>query len=110
MASAQSTPETAGFDFTDADGVDFELPTGTVASTARAGGACVSRGTRVTMSSSNGSGMVVSEGLNQPEPAAAALTQSTLCGESSRRSHLSLEHSRRSRTELTEREGPHSVE
>jgi membrane peptidoglycan carboxypeptidase len=75
MASAQSTLEAAGFDFTDGGVVDSELPAGTVARTDPSGGASVSRGTRVTVSSSNGNSVVIPEVVNQAEAAArAALT------------------------------------
>ncbi|MFC5930967.1 PASTA domain-containing protein [Cryobacterium melibiosiphilum] len=72
MSSAQSTLEAAGFDFTDGGVVDSELPTGTVASTDPAGGSSVSRGTRVTVQSSNGTGVVIPEVVNQTEAAARA--------------------------------------
>ncbi|TFD45840.1 PASTA domain-containing protein [Cryobacterium frigoriphilum] len=72
MASAQSTLEAAGFDFTDGGVVDSELPAGTVARTDPAGGASVSRGTRVTVTSSNGTGVVIPEVVNQTKDAARA--------------------------------------
>jgi membrane peptidoglycan carboxypeptidase len=72
MTAAQSTLEAAGFTFTDGGVVASPMPAGTVASSDPAGGKSASRGTRVTVFSSNGTGVVIPEVINQEEAAASA--------------------------------------
>ncbi|WP_051973315.1 transglycosylase domain-containing protein [Cryobacterium sp. MLB-32] len=67
MAEAQSTLEAAGFVFADGGVVDSELPAGTVASTDPAAGTNADRRSTVTVSSSNGSGVVIPDVVGKSE-------------------------------------------
>jgi len=59
IASARSAITGAGFQFFEGPAVDSELPAGTVASTNPSGGTRTDRGSSVTVSPSNGSGVVI---------------------------------------------------
>lgn len=73
MAEAQSTLTAAGFTFADGGVVDSEMPAGTVASTDPAGGSNADRGSTVTVSSSNGTGVVVPDVVGKTEAEARAI-------------------------------------
>ena len=59
MAEAKSTLESAGFGFADAGVTNSEMPAGTVASTDPAGGTGVSRGSIISVFSSDGTGVLL---------------------------------------------------
>jgi len=67
MAEAQSALTAAGFEFADGGVVDSELPAGTVASTDPAGGTNADRGSTVTVSTSNGTGVVIPNVVGRSE-------------------------------------------
>jgi membrane peptidoglycan carboxypeptidase len=70
MAEAQSTLESAGFAFVDGGAVDSELPAGTVAGSDPAGGTSTGKGSTITVTSSNGSMVLVPNVVGQDENAA----------------------------------------
>jgi membrane peptidoglycan carboxypeptidase len=72
MAEAQSTLVAAGFDVVDGGVTDSEMPVGTVARTDPAGGTSASRGSTVTVYSSNGTFVLVPDVVGQTEAAARA--------------------------------------
>ena len=72
MADAQSTLEAAGFSFADGGVTDSEMPAGTVARTDPAGGTSASRGSTVTVFSSNGTQVVVPDVVGKSEAEARA--------------------------------------
>ena len=72
MASARSTLLAAGFYFVDGGVTNSALPAGTVASTDPAGGASSTRGARVTVSSSDGTGVTVPDVIGKSETDARA--------------------------------------
>jgi membrane peptidoglycan carboxypeptidase len=72
MAEAKSTLESAGFTFADGGVTDSEMPVGTVARTDAAGGAQVSRGSSVTVFSSNGELTLVPNVVGQSKDAATS--------------------------------------
>jgi len=72
MSAAQSTLEAAGFFFADGGAVNSSLPAGTVASTDPSGGSTAARGTRITVTSSNGAGVEIPSVTNNTEAAARA--------------------------------------
>ncbi len=72
MADAQSTLEAAGFSFADGGPIDSELPAGTVAGSDPAGGTSASRGSSITVFSSNGTGVVIPNVVGMTEAAARA--------------------------------------
>lgn len=73
MAEAKSTLEAAGFVFADGGEVDSEMPAGTVASTNPAGGTNADRRSTVTVSSSNGSAVVIPDVVGKTEAEARAI-------------------------------------
>ncbi|MFO7689756.1 MAG: transglycosylase domain-containing protein [Cryobacterium sp.] len=72
MSAAKAALEAAGFFFSDGGAVNSSLPTGTVARTNPAGGNTAIRGTRITVTSSNGAGVQVPSVTNSTEAAARA--------------------------------------
>jgi len=73
MSEAKSALNSAGFEFADGGVVDSEMPEGTVASTNPAGGTTADRGSTVTVSSSNGSGVVIPDVVGKTEAEARAM-------------------------------------
>jgi len=76
MSEAASTLTSAGFDVVDGGVTDSEMPAGTVARTDPAGGSSASRGSTVTVYSSNGALKIVPDVVGKTEAEAT----STLAG------------------------------
>ncbi|TFC94538.1 MULTISPECIES: transglycosylase domain-containing protein [Cryobacterium] len=75
MADATSTLSSAGFDVVDGGATDSEMPAGTVARTDPAGGSSASRGSTVTVYSSNGALKLVPDVVGKSEADAKATLQ-----------------------------------